>query len=273
MTGNGQRKSDKKLAMCGKFLLLPFVALLLQAQVHVPRMGAVRCADGSVRPVYGVPAAFVLGKPLFVSAVSASFSSGGGIVAAKGAVHLLDATGKELGEFRTADPGTLVGIDAGVSTAAAWMPRSSSILFWDDGAFRKILLPTVPAGRVTGIRRSGSSVILLVLENEGGVSENTVSLSSGYITAVAFLAGVNGPAFRQGTSVFFANGNGLERETAGGATESLPLPAPALRMESMGQDWVHLFSASSTRHWALHLTNGPPRLYELPGIARVQEGK
>lgn len=258
--------------MFSKFLVLPVLAIALQAQILVPQLGSIRCSDGSVRPVLGVPASFVLGKPFASSAISASFSEQGGIIAAGGGVQLLDASGKLIGEFKTADPGALVDIDSDSSSALAWLPRTASLLIWNGSDFEQIALPSPPSGRVTSLRRDGSRAFLLVVEDGGGVSENEISLNSGYIDSVRYMAGVTGPAFSLGA--FLLSSNGMVMEVQGPAgTQAIPLAASALSLEKMTSEWVHITAANSTRHWALHLRPGASQLYELPGIPVAKVSK
>lgn len=260
--------------MLRKLLLLPFIALILQAQLQVPSVGSIRCADGSVRPVYGLPASFVLGKPLLSSAVASSFSKSGGIVATADSIKLLNAAGQFVAAFKASDPRALVDIGAEVSSAIAWLPQTLSLVFWEGSAFSEIVLSSPPSGRVTALRRDNSNAVLLVLEEGGGVSENVISLRSGNLVSATFLPGVEGAAFRQGDFVLFPNATGLEMEGPDGA-QLIPIPNVGLKtgpmplgIERMAQDWLHVTSAASTRHWALHFANGAMELFELPGIPR-----
>ena len=43
-------------------------------------------------------------------------------------------------------------------------------------------------------------------------------------------------------------------ESANGQSRVLPLAAADITIERMSSDWLHIFSASSGEHWALHLT-------------------
>lgn len=254
--------------MSPKLLLLPFVALVLQAQVQVPQLGSVRCGDGSVRPVYGVPAVFVLGKPLLTDAVSASFSEKGGIVATIDTVRLIDASGRTLNDVKTMDPGAVVGIYLDLTSALAWLPASSSLLYWQDEAFHLTTLPFPLIGQVTSVYREGSQAVLLVTENNHSVSRNEVSLSSGEITSVRLLPNVTGPAFSTGSYLLSGTETGIEIEGPDGHA-SLPLPVRELVMEQMTTGWIRIGSLKSARSWALHLKPGVVEVYELPAVAPI----
>lgn len=261
-------RADKQIEMLCKLPLLLSLGVLLQAQVHVPHMGFVRCSDASVRAVYGVPGAFVIGQPVLFHTSSSSFSASGGIVATQTSVLLLDTSGKSIGEFPANDSRTLVNIGSKLSTAIAWLAATQTLLYWDESAFHEVKLPVPISGRVTSIRRDGSRAMLLVW-SDGVVSEIAVSLDSGDIQSETFVAGVSGPAFRESGFILFPSSNGLEIEGPTSHT-SLPLPSSDLSIERMTSGWLHLASASSGRNWALHVTPGILELFQLPSIPRVE---
>lgn len=251
--------------MLRTLLLFPLLALVLHAEVQVPQMGSVRCADGSVRAVYGVPASFVLGKPLLLSAVSSSFSAGAGIVATRDAIQLLDPSGGPLALSPSPDPEALVDIGKDAFSAVAWLPGTSSLLYWDGNGFRRTEIPAPPAGRIVGVRRSASSAVLLVLE-DGAASEHEISLSSGYLLSTRLLNDVAGPALKVGEFLVSTGQAEIEIDGPGGR-RSISVPAANLALERMASDWIHVFSARSTRHWALQLDQGTVQLFELPAAS------
>jgi len=51
---------------------------------------------------------------------------------------------------------------------------------------------------------------------------------------------------------------------ANGWRRVLPIAAGDLTIERMSSDWLHIFSASSGEHWALHLTESDLQLSQLP---------
>jgi hypothetical protein len=252
--------------MCCKLLILPLLAFGLQAQIKAPQMGAVRCADGSVRPVYGVPGAFVLGKPFATSATAASFSETAGIIATRSAVLLLDATGRIIGHWTIADAGATVGIEGDPFSAIAWLPKSSSVLTWDGGNFQQTAVADPPRGRVLSVRRDSAQAYLLAIDETGSVSEYGISLVSGEIVSQLYLPGVTGAVMPLGSSLLFAETGGLALRTDAG-TQSFPLSGSGLAMERMSGNWAHVTAANSAKTWAVHLIGSEVRIYELPGTA------
>jgi hypothetical protein len=186
-------------------------------------------------------------------------------VATRDAVHLLSADGKPIGRFAIGDPKALVNIEDDVSSAIAWLPETQSLLYWDGRAFQQVSLPSAVSGRVTSVRRDGSRALLLILEN-GGVSETAVSLSSGNTLSEMFLPGVDTPAFREGEFVLFPSAAGLEVEGPDGRRSLAIAAASDLSIERLAKHWLHLSSATSSRHWALNIAPGTLQLFELPAV-------
>jgi hypothetical protein len=244
------------------FIPLCFAALL-QAQVQTPQMGTARCLDGSARPVYGVPASFVIGKPVMQSVDAASFSSGGGMVSAQGQIQLFDPKGSLISEFEADDPAALVNIDDKASTAIAWLPASQSIVHWDGTLFLRTNAPDQIHGKVTSIRRDGDNARLLVLDSEA-VMDVTVSLASGDAVSMLPLAGIQTAAFQQDSFIVFHDNDGLEVEGTDGTRRTVALQSTDLSIERMAPDWLHLMSSAARQHWALHVTATSLDLFELP---------
>ncbi len=184
--------------------LLPIFCLIasLEAQVATPQMGSVRCPDGSLRPVLGLPASFVIGPPIMQPVDSVSFSGSGGLVSAKGQIQLFDRGGSPVSEFEAGDLATLVNIDGGLQTAIVWLPASHSILYWDGTLFLRTDVPQEIHGTVTSIRRDADHARLLVFEDKG-VIELTVALDSGNTVSALPLPGIEDPAFPEGEFMVF----------------------------------------------------------------------
>lgn len=249
--------------------LLPLIVVLLQGQIHTPQAGFIRCADGTVKAVYGVPGAFVLGRPILGSVVSSSFSEQGGIVATRDAIRVLDAIGNPVAEFSSADSGALVDMETGASSAIAWLPASLSLLSWDGKAFHETQMGAPVAGQVIAVRLAQGAAVLTVLDQDA-VSEQTIALNSGYLLSVHFLAGVHAPVMQVGTSIVFRGERALEIDGPAGH-QSLDFPLQEIRLERMSSRWIHILSTNSRRHWALHVTaRGDSELCELPALERVR---
>jgi hypothetical protein len=272
MTGRWEAKADNRLAMSCKLFTVPLLlAIALQAQIKAPQMGAVRCADGSVRPVYGVPGAFVLGTPIATSAIGASFSGEAGIIATPSAILLVDANSKVIGRQTIADAGAVVGIETDSSSAIAWLPRSSSLLIWNGGSFGRIAVSDPPHGRVLSLRRDSAQAYLTVIDETRSVSEFSISLRSGEVVSQRYVPGATGAALTLGSSSLVVSGTGgLALETAAG-TQAVPLAGAGLALERMSDGWVHVTAVNPQKTWAVHFNGDVATSYELPGTAGLLE--
>src|ERR1700758_1022222 len=81
----------------------------IKAPLTAPRVGLVRYADSTVRPVYGLPASFVVGKPVSPSVTAAAFSDSGGILVSGRRIRVITADGSTLAE-ETGSADGIVGI-------------------------------------------------------------------------------------------------------------------------------------------------------------------
>jgi hypothetical protein len=75
---------------------------------------------------------------------------------------------------------------------------------------------------------------------------------------------MEGRAFAQRSFIVAANSKTLVIESANGQRRVLPLAARDPIIERMSSDWLHIFSASSGEHWALHLTQTDLHLSRMP---------
>jgi hypothetical protein len=258
------------------YLLLFCLGTLLRAQVNAPQVGFARFTDGSVRPVLGVPASFVVGRPARHSVDAASFSDVGGILSEQGHIRLVGTDGSSVGDQFTGDREAVVNIDGTLSTAVAWLPASHSILRWDGAGFDKTDLPDSFSGKVIGIRLEGEYAKVLVLA-EKAVSEVTVSLQSGNVESIRVLPGVGRPALQQKSFLVFSEENGIQVEGSDGVRRSLALngvvDANDVAMERMASDWLHLWSARLRQDWALHITPTLLDISQLPSAAATDGSK
>jgi hypothetical protein len=243
----------------GLFLL----AAALPAQVSAPRVGLARFAGGSVHAVSGLPANFVVADVPIARADSLSFSDSGGLLARNGEIDLVDANAQSLASFASGEAAPLLNIDGALTTAIAWLPSSHSILHWDGKAFA--LTQTALDGDITAVQWiEPEKARLLVRQADASVSAVIVSLTTGQVIDSQTIPGIEGHAFAQHSFLVAADSKTLVIESANGQRRVLPLAAPDLIIERMASDWLHIFSASSGEHWALHLTQTDLQLSRMP---------
>ncbi len=239
----------------------------LEAQVNAPKVGVARYSDNSVRAVFGVHDDFVISTQVMGSADAISFSDSGGLLAKNGTIELIGPSSTVIAEYQSGESAPLVNIDGVLTTAIAWLPAHHSLLHWNGKSFVRTEVSSDLPGPVTSLHLANPSTAqLLVNERVGVVSEATISLETGYLTALNVLPGVVGPAFRQRSFVLFHDQRGLEIVSGSGAARTLPLSATDLTIERMSSDWLHLASAAGKQNWVLHLTSTALELSELPAL-------
>jgi hypothetical protein len=239
------------------------LAAMLPAQVSAPRVGFARFAGGSVHAVSGLPANLVVGDLPIARADSLSFSDSGGLLAHNGQIDLVDANAQPVASFTSGEAAPLLNIDGALTTAIAWLPSSHSILHWDGKGF--VSTEVNLAGEIIGLQFiEPDKARLLVRQADASVSAVIVSLKSGQVIDSQTVPGIEGNAFAQHSFFIAANSKTLVVESANGQRRVLPLAAPDITIERMSSDWLHIFSASSGEHWALHLTQTDLQLSRMP---------
>jgi hypothetical protein len=245
-------------------IVLPALAAgVLQAQIQAPKIGTIRCSDGSVHAVYGLAANFIVANQSIASADAVSFSDKAGLIAKNGKIQLFGSGGVRLGEYRSHETSLILNIDDDATSALAWLPSAHAILRWDGTQFRVFPMPAIE-GRVTFIAAgAGDRAQLLILNNDGSTSHAVVTLSTGDLVNSDIVPGVNGSVFAQQGSLIFREGQHLAVETRDGVQHALPVPGNVV-IERMSSEWLHLSSAGKGHQWALHLASQQPELFVLP---------
>ncbi len=256
-------------------IVLPVLAAgVLQAQVAAPRVGVIRCTDGSVRAVYGLAANFVLASKPFASADAVSFSDHAGLIASNGTIQLMGTNGAIESEYQLPEAKPILNVDGESTSAIAWLPSGNAILRWTGTAFR--LYPVAAGaldGRVTSIKAAGPNLAeLLVLNPDGASSRATITLSTGELASLDAVPGARGPAFAQQTALIFHDQQGLAVETANGLRHALPVPGD-VTIERMSSEWLHLASPSTNQDWALHVGGSQIELFVLPNARNDEAAK
>ncbi len=255
-----------------------WLAVSLPAQVSAPKLGLLRYADGTVRPVYGVQANLVVGKRMFRGAEAVSFSDAGGLIAENRHIHLIARNGTVVRDYNAGDRKALLNIDGDLTTAIAYLPSREALLRWGGRSFVLTRLDTGNfGGTVTSVEVSGPHAArLLITTRQQNVAEVTVSLETGQLISFRPLPGVRGPAFLNGGFVVSRDEEGLEVETAKGVRRTIPLHIAGvsddLKCERMSAEWFHITSLNR-QEWVLHLSGTTFELSELPVALDPGDGK
>jgi hypothetical protein len=244
-------------------LCLLCLAALGFGQINAPRVGLVRYSDLTVRPVYGLPASFVVGQPVAAGITAAAFSDNGGVLVSDGRIRVISPDGSTLAE-EIGSPDAIVGIDNSLASAVAFLPASNTLLHFEGKEFRRTEISGSLPGSVLSLRANAETASLLI-ENERAVSEIRIALSSGSILSENFLSGVQAPAAYLGNFVAFRDERGLEIQAPNGTPQALPLACPSeISYERMAGNWLHITCAASAQQWALQASPKRFHLSELP---------
>jgi hypothetical protein len=252
------------------FAFFVLCCALLPAQVGAPNVGSARFA-GRVFAVHGIPANLLVAKAPWTSADAMSFSDAGGLLAQSGKITLVGPDGTPLADYVSSEPSPLLNMDGPLTSALAWLPSQHALLRWNGTAFvLREVSGSLSPGEVTSLRLvSPGRALLLMSHSDTAVSAVSVSLDTGEITNIDSLPAARGRVFVQYSFVLSQDKLGLSVESSNGAIRTLalaenPLPEGDLTFERMSTDWLHVFSASTGKHWALYLSNDALRLSVLP---------
>lgn len=254
-----------RIRILGSIALL-WAAACAQAQVSTPKLGVARYSDHTVHPVYGLESNVLVNDQLLSEADASSFSDSGGLISIAGRIQLLYANGTAVGQYDSSEQSPILNIDGGLTTAVAWLPVHSSLVYWSGSAFivAELAAGDLP-GKITSVQlASPTTAKLLATDASGNVFTVNASLATKQITSVNVVPGIKGPAFLQSGFIVSHDANGLHVEAQNGAVRTLPLAAASVAFERMGTDWVHVSSTSTGQDWALHLNATALHLSQLP---------
>jgi hypothetical protein len=249
------------IVFSGALLLAP-AALL--AQLSVPTIGVARYADHTLRGISGLEANLLVDSQSISRADAVSFSDIGGLIASAGKIQLITLGGVVVGEFDSNESALVLNIDGALTTAIAWLPSHSAVVYWNGSSFQEARIYDI-SGTVTSVQLAGTGLVaLLTNDASGNVFQVSVSLASGNVVSMNQLAGMKGPAIEHSGFIVSEGPNELEIRASDGSIRTLPLSAPALTFERMSSEWLHVSSPTTHQDWALHLTSKALQLSILP---------
>ena len=220
-----------------KLLLLLVSSACAWAQLESPRIGVMLDENSRARPVTGVPAAAVLGAPLFDAAVI-SLSCSTYACLAKTESALVSSSGETV----DAPPGAaLIAWDPGVDGAAyVYFVETRQLARWSDGRLDPIAF--APDGDVLSLRATANGYEYVV-----GRDDDTVN-------AILLL---------DGGGVLSATDGHVHLLRADGNETDFAL-ADAGGFIRMSDRYVQVVTSSGM--WALDLDPGHERIFLLPGV-------
>jgi hypothetical protein len=250
-------------------LVLAVAAGAASMPPQAPQAGIVREADGSLRPLYGLPGNLIRGGPLPAEGViAASFSNEAGLVLIPGALKLLSLDGTEQGSYKTGEQNAILSISGPADTAIAWIPSDRTLVRWTTGRFKKTSLEglSLPGAVIDAQTQSGDAIDLLVRTEPAAFERVRLSMPDTRITAARTYAGITGSALIEGSSLVYQDASGIKAETPNGSVEMVPAPEPGLKFARAASGWVHARSESTRREWMLHLEGPRLTLTEIPAV-------
>ncbi|MBV9266766.1 MAG: hypothetical protein JO061_11410 [Acidobacteriaceae bacterium] len=224
-----------------------FAVVLARAEVHAPSFGWVHYPDGNVRPVLGLPGAFVLGDVSIHGVTQASFSKQGGLLASASRLMLMAPDGTIQGDFQTSEARPVVNIGDDPLSAIAWLPSTHEIVYQSaDVPLVSVIVQDPLPGEVSSIERRAGKAILHLGTTGADLMNALVSLDSGQL-----LSWQTAPAFETPSSRY-AKVLGIDSKES-----------QSLHVEAIGSGWVHVWQNGVGRQWAVN-SNAEPAVFELP---------
>jgi hypothetical protein len=234
-----------------------------------PRMGYALQADGSVRPVVGTSANFLLGDALVKEAISAASSGKQTLVKKAEELWLLDAEGQRIQSWPAPHGKIHMAFTRQGEAAAVYFVETRELARVEGGE----LTPVPFEAEVVSMAAPRRGAVTLLVRRGEELWQTSVQTASGEIREEHLLPGVGGPALLRsdGTLIYMAAGELVVRQKD--ATEKhVEVDATVLGIEELGGSWVALHvkreGATGERRMALHVKPNEEQLYELPEVPR-----
>ncbi len=245
------------------------LALPGQAGLGVPSAGFFRDDADMLRPLFGLRANFILGRPLFTGVRAAAFSGRNGLVKTEEDLFVLDRNGGVV-SLREVGTGTaLFAFALGGAPLAAYLPDSVELLLWRGGAWHVGPLPwELETRRVLGLGTGRFGQLVIVTAEKEASWKVEISPRTGRIFRETLLPGIGEPVLLlSGGTLLYDTGDGLVLRRYNGAEVKVPLPAPATSLEQMGKNWVHVVTASGNFGIRFAPDGGGFSICRLPEVA------
>jgi hypothetical protein len=252
-------------AICIGLVLTSLSRTPAKGEIATPRLGAVRCPDGTVRFVFGIPASLLLMPTSLSTAESLASSSRALLISSDGVVRFYDADGSLRAEAPASDPHPVMGVENDLESAVVWLPSTHALMFWNNGEISSTDVAGSLPGPVLAVRRSGDIARFLV-QDGAGVSEVAVSTKDGRIESTHLLPGVQWPAIWAGPHVVYMRHDQLVVLNSAGKEFQMELPMPGMTLQALSEEWVHVSSPDGKCDWAVHIDDYGCELGEMPSL-------
>jgi hypothetical protein len=248
-----------------------FIAILLaagaaaQTSIQPPQLGFTASSGGSLRPVYGIAADFILGPSVAGSVLSQAFSGSLGLLKTTSTLTAFDAQGRMLASIDTAPGPALFAFSLDGVTALAYLASSNMLIEWAGNKFE--ILPYRPEpDTVLAIALPNAFEASLIVQRSDGIWQVQLPFTRSRMTSQKALPGVTAPvlALASGHLVYTDSAGIVLRKSDNSELHiSGHLPA-AFSLAQMSSDWVQLSDLASPKCFAIRLTPGREGFYQLP---------
>ncbi|HLJ15929.1 MAG TPA: hypothetical protein VKV15_15635 [Bryobacteraceae bacterium] len=249
-----------------------------QPALTAPQVGRIRDNNNTVRPVLGLAGSFIVGDAAESGVVSAAFSSNLGILKTDTALIAVDPQNQVLSTQDAPAGSALISFLALESTGAqpqalVYFPQSGALLRWSGSRFDSVPFDATQfAGDVLSLAVTAVDAATFLVQRDDGLWLVREDLSIGGINSTEPLPGISAPAFllSDGSLLYLDSGSLILRRAD--RTESRHrLPIAAASFEQMADEWIHIReqnggNPNQGREFAVRLTKGRERIYELPQL-------
>ncbi len=245
-------------------VLLCAVLAFGQSGIRRPSAGMFRDRAGDLRPVFGVPGAFVLGDPVAERVESASFSSNIGAVKTEDRLQIRDGSGKILQEWELPRGTARVAVSPDGMRVAAFIFETGELRYWSSETPDELTVAWVANGtEVLSLAMPDSGRVTLLVRSDNGIVPVDYSLTTGQFDLKAPLAGTADPILlRADGTLLFAEANELAVRPENEDERRIALACGVKFLAEMGSEWIHV--AADCGEFALRLSEDREELYRLP---------
>lgn len=248
-------------------LLFSALAAPAQSGLGAPLVGWLRDQGGSLRPVIGIRANFILGDSVLEDVHSAAFSGRSGLVKTGEEIIVMDQQARIV-DRQPAPPGEALFAFAGDGLPAlVFLPETRELYRQRRRGLAPVAWsPLQVDGEVRAIALVAGAYVWLVTEREGALWLTRVTARDGQVRFEAMLPGISAPVLlRPDGALIYADGDELVVRAFDATERRVPLPVRVTGFEQMGEGWIHILGGPGSSGLALRTTADGESLYHLPG--------
>ncbi len=240
------------------------VAFLARAQApETPRLGWLRDASGTLRPLQGFAANFAAGQARESGVLSVASSGTWALAKTDRELIVFDPAGAEAGRLPAPDGNALFAFALNGEPAAALCPETGILLLWSGGHFETAGWKIARDEEVLAV----SGAISFLVRRGDTVWQVDRAVPDGRVTREQALPGVGAPALlRPDGSILYADGRALVLRSPEAREQRIELPGTIAALNQLAGDWV--CARLPDRQVAVSFSGATSQVFELPGGER-----